>query len=180
MIMMPFFLTLLLLGTTTDVDARDWRLPDKSDVPRHESMTEADDRDVYTGMIRVYVVEPVSRWNDGDNRPYHNGFLAFVLEDSVHLTETDTLTWELEWDGHDYFDGDDQPFDDVQESNLQVLAAVFNSDGYHGYSDPPSDYEFTVHEIDACAAANCGSTGYNLLTDDFTHSVLVEDMTSTW
>ena len=151
-----------------------------SDVSKLESTTEAGDKGVYSGMIRVYVVEPVSRWSDSDNRPYHNGFLAFVLEDSVYLAETDTLTWELEWDGHHYFDDDDQPFDDVEENNLQVVAAVSNSDGYPGYSDPPSDYEFTVYEIDACASANCGSTGYNFLTNDFTHSVLVEDMTSTW
>ncbi len=174
------FLILLLLGATTGVNAREWEPPGRSDTSRLEPVMEAGDRSVYTGMIRVYVVEPVGRWTDKINRPFHNAFLAFALEDSVYLTETDTLIWELEWDGHNYFDDDGQPFDDVQESNLRVIAAVFNSDGYPGYSDPPSDYEFTVHEIDACAASNCGSTGYNFITDDFTHSVLVEDFTSTW
>jgi hypothetical protein len=175
-----FFLILILLGATIGVNARELEPPGQSDVSKHESTTEAGDKDVYTGVIRIYVVEPVGRWTDKIDRPFHNAFLAFALEDSVYLTDTDTLIWELEWDGHNYFDDEGQPFDDVLESNLQVIAVVFNSDGYPGYSDPPSGYEFTVHETDACAATNCGSTGYNFITDDFTHSVLVEDFTSTW
>jgi hypothetical protein len=134
----------------------------------------------YTGILRVYVTEITGRWNDDWGGPFHNAFLAFALEDSVSLSETDTLTWELEWDGHDYSNGRGSPYDDLQEDNVKVIAAVFNSAGYPGYSYPPSGEEFTVHEVDACAESKCGSTGYNLVTDNFTHSILVEDGTSTW
>jgi len=145
-----------------------------------EAESDSGDRDVYTGTIRVYVTEKSSRWLDPDGRPFHNAFLTFALEEEISVNETDSLMWNLEWDGHDYADADGVPYDDIEAGNIEVIAAVFNSDGYTGYSDPPSGNEFTVHEVDACAAAACGTTGYNLAYDLFTHSVIVEDCATTW
>jgi len=173
-------LFLLLFGTATGEDACRWERPDHQMVSTREPVMESGDKDVYTGIIRVYVTEIAGRWNDADGKRFHNAFLAFALEENINLNETDTLTWESEWDGHDYFDAYGVPYSDIQEDNIKVIAAVFNSAGYPGYSDPPSGYAFTVHEVDACAAATCGTTGYNLVNNDFTHSVLVEDGAVTW
>jgi hypothetical protein len=127
------------------------------------------------------VTELVGRWFDPDSQPYHNAFLAFALEEEFSLSSSDTLTWYTEWDGHDYFDNEGIPFDDIEEDNIGVIAAVFDASGYTSYSDPPDTfYAFTVHEVDACASATCGTTGYNMVNADFTHTVLEEDGTGTW
>ncbi|MCK4655686.1 MAG: hypothetical protein KAT85_01605 [candidate division Zixibacteria bacterium] len=63
---------------------------------------------------------------------------------------------------------------------MKVIAAVFNSSSYTGYSNPPSSAPFAVHEVDATAGATSGTTGYNVETESFTHSVLVEDGSTTW
>lgn len=150
--------------------------------PLHGSLANAteDDRETYAGTVRVYVAEINGRWPHENGLVFHNAFLAFALREEFVLGESDSLTWYTEWDGHDYFDAEGRPFDDIQEDNIVVFAAVFNADGYPGYSDPPSGNEFAVHEIDACTEAIPGRAGYNLVTGQFTHSVLVEDGSSTW
>jgi hypothetical protein len=133
------------------------------------------ERDTYEGTIRVFVTEIIGRWNDCDGDPFHNAFLSFALQEDFALNETDSLTWQVEWNGNDYFNVHGVSFGDIEESNIKVIAAVFDSDSYTGYSNPPSDHPFAVHEVDATAAAECGRTGYNLITSDFTHSVFVQD-----
>jgi hypothetical protein len=174
-----FVLLLLLFGTATGEDACRWKPPNHLAIPAPEPAGVSGDRDVYTGMIRVYVTE-TGRWKDEDNKPFHHAFLAFALEEYVFVDETQTLTWDLEWNGNDYEDAEGQNFGDLREENVKVIAAVFNSAGYPGYSDPPSGAEFVVHEVDASAGAIPGATGYNEVTEDFTHSVLVEDGSTTW
>jgi len=176
-----FALILLLCGTAMGIeDACRWEPPDHNVATAQEPAGIAGDRDMYTGMIRVYVAEIEGRWRDEDGLPFHNAFLSFALEESVFLNETATLTWDIEWDGHDYADADGYTYADLREENVKVIAAVFNSAGYPGYSDPPSGAEFTVHEVDASAAATSGTTGYNEVTEDFTHTVFVEDGSTTW
>ncbi len=167
-------------STATTEDACRWEAPADDVASISKRVMGSGNRDAYTGVIRVYVTEITGRWTDDWGGPFGNAFLAFALEESIFLDETDTLTWELEWDGHDYLDEDGVPYGDLQEDNVKVIAAVFNSAGYPGYSDPPSGLEFTVYEVDACAGATCGTTGYNLVIDGFTHTVLAEDGTSTW
>jgi len=175
-------LVLLLSGAAAGIeDACRWESGNRITVPVQENPAiESGDRDLYSGTIRVYVTEITGRWDDENGVPFHNAFLSFALEESVILSETDSLMWSLQWDGHDYTDMNGLPYSDVREDNIKVTAAVFNSASYTGYSDPPSGYPFAVHEVDAAAGAKCGGTGYNLTASDFTHSVFVEDGSTTW
>jgi hypothetical protein len=176
-----FILSLLLLGTAMGVDdACRWEPAGDTPAFSPRPAAQSGDRDEYTGTIRVYVTEIIGRWQDDIDSSFHNAFLAFALEEDVTLAETDTSSWQLVWDGHDYFDANGSPYSDIQEDNVKVIAAVFNSAGYTGYSDPPSGAPFVVHEVDATAGATCGTTGYNEVTEDFTHSVFVEDGSTTW
>ncbi len=137
--------------------------------------------DTYTGTIRVFVAEIESRWNDNDNVPFHNAMLSFALETGFTLNETDSLTWDLNWNGNDHNDGHGGTFGDLQEDNTIVTAAVYNPNGYQGYSYPgPSEGPFTVYEVDASASATPGTTGYNILPAGFTHSVMIDDASTTW
>jgi hypothetical protein len=172
-------LILLLSGTGTAEDACRWEPPDHLAIPAPEPAAVSGDRDVYTGTIRVYVTE-TGRWKDHNGKPFHHAFLGFALEEYVSVNETQTLTWDLEWDGNDYEDANGQDYGDLRQENVKVIAAVFNPDGYPGYSDPPSGGEFVVHEVDATAGAVPGETGYNVVSEDFTHTVFVEDGSTTW
>ncbi len=167
-------LILFLFGSAYGVeDACRWESPHSYVPSALETVLQSGDKDTYSGTIRVYVTEIIGRWEDAGDSAFHNAFLSFALQEGISLTETDTLSWNLEWDGNDF------GFGDIQEDNIKVMAAVFNSAGYTGYSDPPSGQPFTVHEVDACAGATSGTTGYNEVTEDFTHSVLVEDGSTT-
>ena len=172
-------LVLLLFGTATGEDACRWEPPGHLVISAPELAGVSGNRDDYTGTIRVYVTE-TGRWKDSEGKPFRHAFLAFALEESVLINETETLTWDLEWNGNDYEDAEGHNYGNLREENVKVIAAVFNSAGYPGYSDPPSGDEFVVHEVDASAGAIPGSTGYNEVIENFTHSVFVEDGATTW
>ncbi len=170
---------LIFLGTVLaeEVCKYEQRTERRVEIPPLRS----DALDTYTGTIRVYVSEIVSRWDDNDNIPFHNAMLSFALETGFSLNETDSLTWDLNWNGNDYTDYGGFNFGDLQEDNAIVTAAVFNPNGYQGYSYPESSGgPFTVYEIDASASATPGTTGYNILPTGFTHSVMIEDASTTW
>jgi hypothetical protein len=135
---------------------------------------ESGEKDTYGGTIRVYVTEKIGTYADDDGIPFSNMFISFALQENISLAQGDSLTWSLTWDGHDY------GFGSLAEDDIKVMAVVFNDSGYTGYSNPPSSSPFTVYETDACAGAMPGQTGYNERTDDFTHSVFVEDGSTTW
>jgi hypothetical protein len=175
-------LVLLLFGAAMGIeDACRWESSNQITVPAQETPAPlSGDRATYTGTIRVFVTEKVGRWSDSQGKPFHNAFLSFALEEAISLNETDSMMWHLEWDGNDYTDAEGDPYSDLVKSNIEVIAAVFNSASYPGSSDPPSGAMFNVHEIDAVAGAKCGGTGHNLTFGAFTHSVLVQDGSTTW
>jgi hypothetical protein len=131
------------------------------------------DTDVsYSGYIRVFVTEINSRWHDAAGRSFRYAFLDFALRDTFYLGPEQQLTWDTVWDG--------SGFSNLDQANIKIIAALYDSSCYTGYSYPPDGWEFDIHEVDACAAAVCGETGHNLKTADFTHTVLVEDLTASW
>jgi thiol-disulfide isomerase/thioredoxin len=120
----------------------------------------------YTGRLRVYIAEPVSRWNMYNGAPYHFGFLGFAVNEDISVT--DSYQKSVTWNG------------DVSESNVMVMAVVFNSEPHQGYAYPPSGNPFTAYYTDATAAATPGTTGYNVVADGFSHTVFAEEGTATW
>jgi hypothetical protein len=54
----------------------------------------------------------------------------------------------LIWDGHDHTDGQGNDFGNIQFGNLQIIAAVFNSEVHQGFSDPPSGNPFNAYYVD--------------------------------
>jgi hypothetical protein len=126
----------------------------------------------YEGRLRVYIVEPRSRWDNYDHDPYHFGFLDFAVDEAISINYLDTYTKQITWDslnaGYNVF-----------ENNIMAIAGVFNSEVNKGYSDPPLGNPFDAYYVDASAGATPGNTGYNTVNEDFTHTVLVEKATST-
>jgi len=122
----------------------------------------------YEGKLRIYIVEPQSRWDNYDGDPYHYGFLDFAYNDEVFIEYEDTLEDTIIWDG------------DVSENNVIVIATLFNSKANTGYAYPPSTNRFDAYYVDATAGATPGNIGYNKVTEEFTHTVFIEEATATW
>ncbi|MDG6219192.1 MAG: hypothetical protein QCI00_07105, partial [Candidatus Thermoplasmatota archaeon] len=127
----------------------------------------------YRGSLKIYVVEPISRWNDYNDEPYHFGFLDFAFEGEIEVSDTLTKnifwnpTWKSTWD--------------VDKDNLMVIAVLFNEHSEIRYSIPDTQQnEFNAYFSDATAAATPDTIGYNMITDQFTHTVFVEKGTVTW
>jgi hypothetical protein len=122
----------------------------------------------YTGTLRVYVVEPVSRWNMNDQTPYHFGLLGIATETALDIPINQNYQHTFSWSGT------------FTEDNIMAIAAVFNSEGHQAYSYPPSSNPFTAYYVDAAAAATPGTPGQNKVNETYTHTVFLEEATATW
>ena len=128
----------------------------------------------YDGRLRVYIVEPVSRWNNYNNDPYHFGFLDFAINESLSIDYLGTYTKQVTWNASQ------AGYNNVKENNVMVIAAVFNPQINKGYANPPSKNPFDAHYVDAAAGAKPGETGSNIVKENFTHTVFVEEATAQW
>jgi len=136
----------------------------------------AGNRDHYSGSIRVYVVEPISRfYNTSDFEHFSFGFIDFALRMPFELAPGESFDTTVIWDG--VVEG----YGDVASDNIMALAAVFNNVPHPSYSDPPEDnYPYNAYYCDASAAAGPGEIGYDLVSEDFTHSVFIDAMEFSW
>jgi len=125
----------------------------------------------YGGQLRIYVVEPVSRWDDYDGNPYHYGFLDFAIDEKLSIKYNDSYNKQITWDAQQ------AGYDNVEEENIMVIAAIFNPKGK--FTFPPFSKPFIAHYVDAAAAATPGTTGENTVNEKFTHTVFVEEGTAT-
>jgi len=122
----------------------------------------------YQGHLRIYVTEPISRWNMSNKQPYHFGSLGLADDENLSIQYQDTFSKSIIWSG------------DVQENNVMVMAAVFNQKSQTAYAYPPNQNPFEAHYVDAAAAAAAGNTSYNTVSENFTHTVFIEEGTASW
>jgi hypothetical protein len=136
--------------------------------------------DTYTGTLRVYIAEPWSRFQNTNNdagRPYyHHAMLDWgMTAQTISLSGTDTLEFDVYWDASS------NGWSGVLETNIEVVAVVFNSFGVDELSAP--DYgegPFTAYYTDAVATAFPGYSDSNTTELGYTHSVFLEEGTATW
>ncbi len=71
----------------------------------------------YNGLLRTYIVEPISRWNNDAGTPYHFGTLDLINRGiSVDNTKTISMKW----------DGNTKGYGDISPQNIMVIVAAFN------------------------------------------------------
>ena len=128
----------------------------------------------YEGHLRIYIVEPESRWDNYDNEPYHYGFLDYAFNDKISINYLETYEDTIIWNGNQ------NGYGDIQEDNIIVLAAIFNPEINIAYARPPIQDKFESHFVDASAGAIPGETDSNFKNDTFTHTVFIEESTATW
>ncbi|HDS01033.1 MAG TPA: hypothetical protein ENO22_13610 [candidate division Zixibacteria bacterium] len=132
-------------------------------------------RALYACQLKVYVVEPVSRYRDYGGHNYEFGFLDFAIDTALNLDYqvpfNKTATWDPAQNGIGTIDG----------SNIMVIAVIFNHmEGFPQFSyiyQGDTGDPFTAYLADACAAAIPGQTGYNETTGGYTHTVFLEECT---
>ena len=128
---------------------------------------------VYDGVLRIYIVEPISRWDDHDGKPYHFGFLDFAYDNTVEVDYMEKKNISVTWNPTS------AGYSDVSPDNLMAIAVLFNPAPHDGFANPPFGNKFEAHYVDACAAAMPGETGRNVRTNA-THTVFAEMGTATW
>lgn len=121
-------------------------------VNNHESSS-------YSGHIHVYVCEVESSmgWNDTMGHPYTFPLLDYAFDQDISISPSGAWTGSMVWDGHEYDDGHGHDFGTIQFGNLQIIAAVFNSEVHQGYSDPPNGNPFNAYYVDDAAGVWLGT-----------------------
>ncbi|MEE9443161.1 MAG: hypothetical protein V3V99_10910 [candidate division Zixibacteria bacterium] len=128
----------------------------------------------YEGTLRVYIVEPISRWRDYNYTSYNYGFLGFAIFDTISMPYQSSLTDTIVWNGAL------RGYGDIFYANIKVVAAVFNDSGVFKNSDPQTGYgPFNAFYADAVTGAYPGQTGTDGPSGSYSHSVLVEEGTAT-
>jgi len=133
----------------------------------------------YLGRLKVYMVEPDSRWETyTPGTYYHNGFLDFAFDTTFDLSTLGgsmdrTIIWDAAVPG----------YGDVTPNNLKTMVVLTNlSQSYPASSDTIGGHAhpFDAYYHDACAVATIDEQWPNVSNEDFTHSVFLEEGTATW
>ena len=126
----------------------------------------------YSGTVRVFLVEPSSRWADYWGARYSYGFLDFPIVSNVNLADGEavyiTNTWDATTAG----------FSPIYEYNIMGIAVVFTSQTVLTDARPPQGYYFQARYADAAAAATPYKIGHNEATPPYTHPVFIEESTA--
>jgi len=131
----------------------------------------------YEGRLRVYLVQPLSKWKNHDGKNYHFSLLDFPLitdipfstskyDEDISINYLDTYSKTVNWHGF------------VNKNNVMVIAGVYDarSEIKYNYNN---ENPFYAHYLDAAAAAIPGETTFNTLNKNFTHTVIVDVATDT-
>jgi hypothetical protein len=105
----------------------------------------------YLGVIRSFVTEIVSRWNDYEGDPYGYAMLDFALKKPVFLRPGETKTYVQQWDGNEDHQG--QTFEDITQDNIMVQTAIYHwkptlKTGYQSNTYTQKYFAFYVDQSD--------------------------------
>ena len=83
----------------------------------------------YSGYVRGYVTEKISRWNTYNGVPYHHAMIgAFAFNQAISVPAGDSITLTTTWDGS-------TDFSDLEQSNTKIMVAVYDAGGASGEVD---------------------------------------------
>ncbi len=122
----------------------------------------------YTGTLRIYMVEPTSRWTDGLSNPYRFGLLDFALEIDLDIKDLGSFEQVVDWNPVT------SGFSGTNSSNMMAIGVITNSDYVLRDAFPGFEYWFHAHFVDAVAMAVPGIPGNSIPSAGFTHRVFVE------
>ncbi|GAJ13505.1 unnamed protein product, partial [marine sediment metagenome] len=107
------------------------------------------EKEIYSGRLKVYLTEIVSQWNGYDGKPYHYGFVDYVINEAV----------SLDTNGEKNF-SNTQSVSDYDYENLMIMAVVFNSKSEDKYVYPnENEHSFDAYYADAVNATSVAEGG---------------------
>jgi len=124
---------------------------------------------LYQGRVRVYLIEPSSRWQDLYGTFFTNAVLDIPIQENIELNDGDveyfTVAWDVAPTGWEL----------ITHDNIKAVAAVSKAAAVSKDASPPDGYYFNSHTVDACAEAVPGTIGWGETAPGFTHRVFVEE-----
>jgi len=99
----------------------------------------------YDGMLKVYIAEINSRWDDYSGNQYHFAFLEFAHVENISMAPSEYRKIYITWNPENHFpDITLGSFD-----NLAVFAVLFNATPHTQYANPPYGNPFNAYYVDA-------------------------------
>jgi len=93
----------------------------------------------YTGRLRVYLTEVVSRWQDYDGKSYHYGFIDYIIDEDIKIGPEEEKVLSKNYD-----------VSELDVENLMIIAVVFNSESTEKYADKENnENKFDAYFADA-------------------------------
>ena len=129
---------------------------------------------VFTGKIKVHIIEPDSRWQDDSRVNYDNAHLDYIVLSNLNIPDASV------WDTTVIWDGALVGFGDVTSNNIGTAVAVFEDNNEICDADPPNGNWFFANYAVASAMAYPGINGKNETSPTFTHTVYIEEGSATW
>lgn len=149
--------------------------PDQSALSQTVVLSPGGSDDVYTGRVRLYLVEPVGRWLDDNGHVYFQGFLDFPLTSALSLADGEIWYRNATWDAADH-----PSIGSILQTNIEVIAVVTKTVPVLTDAYPPNGYWFNAYYVDASASARPGNPGTSEPTiAGYTHNVFIEEGTRT-
>ena len=102
----------------------------------------------YTGRLRVYLTEIISRWNQANTEPYHYAFLDYIIDKKISIAGKGDIT---ETDKRNITEF---AVPDLEPEELMIVAVIFSSESVKADSWPAGDKygEFDAYFADATSA----------------------------
>jgi hypothetical protein len=109
-----------------------------------KTLIENKGNDTYNGKLKLYLTEIISHKSGYDSKPYHFGFLGYLINKDISVEGKENVTMEYMQNisAYDY-------------ENLMIIAVVFNSERHQGYSNP---FDSTKNLFDAYYADATNAT----------------------
>ena len=122
----------------------------------------------YSGTVKLYMVEPESRWHDANGGAFQFAFLNWALYESITLNDGEV------WNQSTVWDATAAGYGDVTADNIMVIGASFNDEAVQQDAYPPYGYYFDAHYVDAAAAGTPAGLVPYPSGAGYTHEVFVE------
>lgn len=82
------------------------------------------DQSFYIGILRSYVTEINSRWNDYSGESFHYAVLDMPIRSIVFLAPQQSKTFTEQWDGKVDYSG--LTFEDITQDNIMIQSAIYH------------------------------------------------------
>ena len=102
----------------------------------------------YTGRLRVYLTEIISRWNQANTEPYHYAFLDYIIDEEISIAAKGDITKTDKRNITEF------AVPDLEPEELMIVAVIFSSESVKADSWPAGDKygEFDAYFADATSA----------------------------